>query len=304
MKKNSIWIIFLLFTSVFADANTLVLEDEYATDKHQKISLKSYIGHQPVYLKFWASWCLECRRELPDLEKTYVKYKDRVAMFAVNLNINETEESIKNFHKNQEMTIPIVLDNNGSIARNFAFKGTPFHVLINAQGEVVYTTYKDDAQLAARLDQLAGESEVAAAEKTVEQIPAIDPADTQLPEGLSWVYFSTTWCDWYMEDLHPEMASNCINANKTVDKLYRSKPQLTLQAYVTHLWTEEKDVEEYKQKFAIPYPVSIDRNNEKFQYYRALEYPALLVFKDGKEIGRFTKFDKPDEVLKELDKFF
>lgn len=303
MKKIRIWIIFLLFTSAFAGAKTLTLDDEYTSDTHQKISLKSYVGQQPVYLKFWASWCLDCRRELPDLEKAYVKYKDRIAMFAVNLNINETEETIKNFHKNQKTTIPIVLDNNGSIARNFAFKGTPFHVLINAQGEVVYTTYKDDAQLAARLDQLAGESQVAA-EKTAMQIPAVDATSAQLPEGLSWVYFSTTWCDWYMEDLHPEMASNCINAIKTVDKLYRSKPQLALQAYVTHLWTEEKDVEEYKQKFAIPYPVSIDQDNEKFHHYRALEYPALLVFKDGKEIGRFTKFDKPEQVAKELDKFF
>src|SRR5690606_12043819 len=210
-------------------------------------------------------------------------------MFAVNLNINETEETISDFHKNQKMTIPIVLDNNGSIARNFSFKGTPFHVLINAQGEVVYTTYKDDAQLAEKLEQLATKPAVAA-EKTSMETSGVHPSITSLPKGISLVFFSTTWCDWYMQDLHPGMASNCINAIKTVDKLYRSKPPLTLQAYVTHLWTEEKDVQDYRQKFSIPYPVNIDENNELFQRYQALEYPALLIFMDRNEVGRFTHF--------------
>jgi thiol-disulfide isomerase/thioredoxin len=299
MKKISIGVLLLLFAANAANAKALKFDAEYQTDNQQKISLNTYIGHQPVYLKFWASWCMECRQELPNLEKNYVKYKDRIAMFAVNLNINETAETIKNFHKNQSMTIPIVLDNNGSIARNFTFKGTPFHVLINARGKVVYTTYKDDAQLATNLAQLAGERKVIA-DKNVLQVPANNTTNAPLPTGLSLVFFSTTWCDWYMKDLHPEMASNCINAINTVDQLYRSKPELSLQAYVTHLWTEEKDLDDYRRKFSIPYPVSIDQNNERFQHHHAQQYPTLIVFKNGKEIARFTQFDNPEHVLKAL----
>src|SRR5690606_32355206 len=68
------------------------LDDSYSLFGGGSVSLKEVIGKKPVYLKFWASWCLDCRRELPSLEQAYRTYGEEIAMFAVNLNINETEE--------------------------------------------------------------------------------------------------------------------------------------------------------------------------------------------------------------------
>lgn len=277
------------------------LDDRYSLFGGGSVSLKEVIGQKPVYLKFWASWCLDCRREFPSLEQAYRTYGagGQIAMFAVNLNINETEETISRLLQQHKMTIPVVMDNNGSITSNFAFKGTPYHVLINAKGEVVYTTYKDDAQLQEKLAALSGNG-VALPQAGGSSAKAKQSVEAKA--AVSLIYFSATWCDWYMKEIHPDMAKNCINSLKVVEALHRDQPGKVLQAFVTHLWTEDKDVTEYVRKFSIAYPVNIDRNNEQFRHFEATGYPTLLVLKDGQEVGRFTDFDQPEKIITDVKK--
>ena len=297
---RSLLVTIFVLIAPWVQAKPLNFETEYQTFEKQPVSLQALIGKKPIYLKFWATWCLDCRRELPSLERTYQQYNDKIAIFAVNLNINETDETIRSLQQKNKLTIPILMDNNGTIAGNFEFKGTPFHVLINNQGDVVYTTYTDDEQLADQLAKLASNSKTAAtpADATVE-ISSV--AKTSFPKGAAVMYFSATWCDWYMKDIHPELSSNCINALKIIDKLYRSTPKLQLSAYVTHLWTEQTDVNDYSKKFSLPYNVSVDKNNEQFRHFKAKRYPTVIVLKDGNEIARITEFDgseKPLQVIK------
>lgn len=292
MLKLRWFLLLLAIGSGGLQAKPLQLAEQYQVFDSKPVDLRQVVGQKPVYIKFWATWCLDCRKELPSLQQTYEKYRDKIAIYAVNLNINETDEYIRRLKEKNQLTIPIVMDNNGSIASNFQFFGTPFHALINAKGEVVYTTYKDDAELQQQLQQLASNS---GSTKTTASAPTAD-AVKPLPNGVALVYFAATWCDWYMKDIHPEMASNCLAATKLVNNLHQQLPQTPLQAYVTHLWTEQKDVDEYVKKFSIHYAVALDPDNRAAQLYSTSEYPSLLVFKDGKEVKRFTRFDSPAEI--------
>ncbi|ACE85071.1 TlpA family protein disulfide reductase [Cellvibrio japonicus] len=282
-----------------ATAKPLQLDAQYAVFDGDPVSLQQVLGKQPVYLKFWASWCLDCRRELPHLQQTYERYRDRIAFYAVNLNINEEDTYIQALKDKHQLTIPIVMDNNGSIAGNFQFHGTPFHVLINRTGDVVYTTYKDDAQLASNLEQLASLGTLATAKNSAQIARTSTPVT--LPEGLALVYFATTWCDWYMADIHPDMARNCTQADQLVNQLHKQHPNIPLQSYVSHLWTEEKYLKEYIEKFNIRYPVTVDTEGAIARYYQNSEYPTLLLFDKGKELKRFSRFENPEDVLAQLN---
>lgn len=295
MLKLRWFLLLLAINSSGLQANPLQFAEQYDVFDGKPVDLRQIVGHKPVYIKFWATWCLDCRKELPSLQQTYEKYRDNLAIYAVNLNINETDEYIRRLQQKNNLTIPIVMDNNGSIASNFQFYGTPFHALINAQGEVVYTTYKDDRELQQQLQKLAAQSkpEVRNIDSTTKPATTIPV----LPKDISLVYFSATWCDWYMKEIHPEMAANCLAATQTVNKLHQQLPQLSLQAYVTHLWTEQKDLNGYIKKFSITYPVAIDTDNQIAQHYRTSDYPSLLIFKDGKEVKRFTRFDATMEII-------
>ena len=45
------------------------------------ISLSEFRGKKPVVVDFWASWCPNCRRDMPNLNRFYEKYKDKVEGF-------------------------------------------------------------------------------------------------------------------------------------------------------------------------------------------------------------------------------
>lgn len=41
-------------------------------------SLSEFRGKKPVVVDFWASWCPNCRRDMPNLNRFYEKYKDKI----------------------------------------------------------------------------------------------------------------------------------------------------------------------------------------------------------------------------------
>lgn len=294
--------VLLTFISASLYAGALQLDKTYRTFHGPAISLKQELGHKPIYLKLWASWCLDCRHQMPDLQAVYDQYHEQLAIYAVNLNINEDEQTLQRIIDKYQLRLPIVMDNNSSIAGNFNFAGTPFHVLINAQGQVVYTSYHADEQLHQKLDQLAHQASLAPSEKLLDEGQASAPLT--LPKGLAFRYFTASWCSWYFADIEPEMAHNCVQADAFVKKVYSqltsTKTPWDWQSYATYLWAEAKDVEDYRTKTQFPFALIYDQNNAQARAYKVTQYPSLLVFNNGREVGRLTHFENQPAALKQL----
>lgn len=100
----------------------------------QTVSLASLKG-KPVFLNFWATWCPPCVEEMPDIQRMYAKYGDKVHFVIVN--IDGTKPDVTAFMENHAFSFPVALDTNGSAASAYAVQAIPTSYIIDADSNVV-----------------------------------------------------------------------------------------------------------------------------------------------------------------------
>lgn len=99
------------------------------------ITLSEFRDKKAVVVDFWASWCPNCRRDMPNLNHFYEKYKDKIEVIGVNL--QEKESTVKSFVESRGISFPIALDSHGKASRAFGIQYTNTHFLIDINGNLI-----------------------------------------------------------------------------------------------------------------------------------------------------------------------
>jgi thiol-disulfide isomerase/thioredoxin len=90
--------------------------------QEQKWNLKSLRG-KVVLVNFWATWCPPCRREIPDLDALYKRFRDQGLVI---LAITDEEASIvRPFISQQKVSYPVLLDRGQKVKELFRVDGIP-----------------------------------------------------------------------------------------------------------------------------------------------------------------------------------
>lgn len=107
------------------------------------VDLASYRG-QVVLLNFWATWCEPCKREMPALEAANQRYGGQgLTIIGVNLTDDElvrgnTEEDIRAFINQFNVTYSTALDTSGEVTNAYRVFPLPTSFFIDAQGQIRY----------------------------------------------------------------------------------------------------------------------------------------------------------------------
>jgi thiol-disulfide isomerase/thioredoxin len=101
------------------------------------VTLSEFKGKKPVVVDFWASGCPNCRRDMPNLNRFYEKYKDKVEIIGVNL--QENENTVKDFIASRGISLPIALDPYSEVSRAFGIQYSNTHFLVDINGNLVRT---------------------------------------------------------------------------------------------------------------------------------------------------------------------
>jgi peroxiredoxin len=114
-----------------------------------------------VLVNFWATSCVTCVKEMPELIATHEKFKARgFDTLAVAMSY-DPPAYVANFAQTRQLPFGVAIDNTGQIAKSFGdVKITPTTVLINKRGEIVkrYVGEPDFAALHALVERLLAES--------------------------------------------------------------------------------------------------------------------------------------------------
>ncbi len=265
--------------------------------KQRAVSLKKLSG-KPTYLKFWATWCQPCMKQMPHFEHAQQTYGEEINIIAVNININEQKDRIKDTIKRFNLTMPVWLDNEGALGVALGLIGTPYSVLISSEGKILYATHNADDELDKRLAMLAN--------KKTPDIQAISLPDVKTKEALlmPWqkgehlIFFTATWCDWYLEESRPKMAKKCKVEQKQLSRLYKKFPNLPWKGVVNHLWTDEQAIKDFEKLYKLPFHFEIDSHGILFNHFNVREIPTIMLIKEGNVLERMTSVAQAENVLK------
>jgi peroxiredoxin len=113
------------------------------SELHRKANLE-----QPgiVVLTFWCSFCNSCRYVEGDLDALAREYSGRVAVFGLDASAGETSEAVSTFLKAEGLTMPVLLDAEGTTADVFGTEVTTTTVVLDAEGVLRYCGQLADGQ--------------------------------------------------------------------------------------------------------------------------------------------------------------
>jgi peroxiredoxin len=103
-----------------------------------EIKLSSFKGKY-VLVDFWASWCLPCRKENPNVVQVYNKYKNK-NFTILGVSLDKEKEDWLNAIQRDKLSWTQVSDLqewNSVAVSTYSFTGIPFNVLIDPDGKII-----------------------------------------------------------------------------------------------------------------------------------------------------------------------
>ena len=88
-----------------------------------------------VLLNFWATWCPPCRKEMPDLEALYSRFKDKgLVVLAIS---DEDSAKVSPFLAQRNITYPVLLDPGRKVHEQLEIEGIPKSFVYDRNGKLV-----------------------------------------------------------------------------------------------------------------------------------------------------------------------
>ena len=127
-----------LFSSlrIFVPEKQLTMDDIVLPDLNGRIQA---IRKQPgiiIFVTFWASWCPDCRREMPAIERLFRRFKDK-GLAIVAINLMEFPGIVRVFRDKYDLTFLLLLDQIGETGRRFALRSIPTSYLLDNKGTII-----------------------------------------------------------------------------------------------------------------------------------------------------------------------
>ena len=120
--------------SVDTDARwpSVIVVDSSGTE----INTGDLLTGNTLVVSLWSTWCVPCRRELPQLQEFAAKHHD-VSVVAVNL--GDKLDSVAAYADEIGLTMPVIIDTEGRVSSALGVTSVPSTLVIDLHGKVIAT---------------------------------------------------------------------------------------------------------------------------------------------------------------------
>jgi len=108
---------------------------------------KELLGKKNLVVSFFATWCVPCAKEIPELTKISKQLGDDFEFLLVD--VNEKRDKVKEHVSKKGITLQVVLDKYGKTFEKFGGEALPLLVVIDKNGKITYhhTGYIDGDEI-------------------------------------------------------------------------------------------------------------------------------------------------------------
>ncbi len=127
----------LLFSACSSDALQATPNFKVSEISGKTITQTDIAGKVTV-INFWATSCVTCVKEMPQLVSTYEKFKPQGLEFIALAMSYDPPMYVVNFAETRKLPFMVAMDSDGSAAKSFGkIQLTPTTLVINKQGKIV-----------------------------------------------------------------------------------------------------------------------------------------------------------------------
>jgi thiol-disulfide isomerase/thioredoxin len=275
------------------------------------IDLGQDYGIRPVYIKFWATWCMPCRQQMPAFEKLYEQMGGKIRFIALNIGLSDDLNSIRTMQMIYGLKMPIVMDD-GRFAQLFNLRVTPQHVLIGRDARFAYFGHADNKELAQAVQRVlaqppSAKPAVSAAPserpykvgEVVRGLTASTTVGTRVPLAaagpgrLRGVMFFSSWCEWYLEKRRPGTSKACVRARQAAERMAMKDKGIDWIGISGGPWSTAQDLADYQKNKKVMMPLSLDESGALFRAFGIRDIPTIALIDSG---GRIVRIINPNDT--------
>ena len=137
MKKFFIINLLVLMTIGWTGAHYLP-NMKFKDLKNKKQNLSQYYSDGPILLNFWNLACEPCKKEMKELDKLNIRYRDQGFDYvSINIDSPRSMSKVKSYIKSQKFSFTVLSDPKAELFRKMGGKVMPFVIIADSTGEII-----------------------------------------------------------------------------------------------------------------------------------------------------------------------
>ena len=105
--------------------------------KGNKVSFRDF-NDKVVLLAFWATWCVPCHTELPQLQEIWERHRQQgFELVSINVDPADNESEVRQLVRRYKYRFPVLIDQETEVSNRFnPTMDLPYSVLVDRRGRI------------------------------------------------------------------------------------------------------------------------------------------------------------------------